>query len=61
MAQAGTQFDGELDAVKDGRIVMHFGLKGAVISALALGGHATEEGAVENLNLTCASVEVERR
>jgi hypothetical protein len=40
---------------------MHFGLKGAVISALALGGHATEEGAVENLNLTCASVEVERR
>ncbi len=58
LALTGLQFDGQLDAVNNGRVVMHFGLKGAIVSALRLGGHATDGGTFEALNLNCASVEV---
>ena len=61
MAQAGMQFEGELDAVNNGIVVLHFGLKGAIIAGLQLGDHPTDAGAVEHLQLSCASVEVERR
>lgn len=61
MAQDGKSFEGEIDMLDNGRIVVHYGLKGAVIAALQLGGRATEEGAIEQLTLACQSVELELR
>ncbi|HXN45368.1 MAG TPA: hypothetical protein VN893_01930 [Bryobacteraceae bacterium] len=61
LALTGIQFDGELDAVNDGRVVLQFGLKGAVIAALQLGGRGPDGETLESLKLNCASVEVERR
>ena len=61
MAQDGRSFEGEIDVLDNGRIVLQFGLKGAVIAALQLGGRATEDGAIENVQLSCQSVEMKPR
>jgi type VI protein secretion system component Hcp len=62
MAQDGRSFEGEIDAVDQGRIFLHFGLKGAVIAAAHFSAASGSDGApVENLTLACQSIEVEVR
>ena len=61
LALTGKSFEGELDAVDKGRIVLHFGLKGAVIVGVQLGGRAPDGGTIESVTLACEGVEVEQR
>ena len=61
LASAGKRFEGELDAVNNGRITLHLGLKGAAIVGVQIGGRASDGGPLQNLRLACESVEVEVR
>ncbi len=61
LSQAGKPFEAEIDAVNQGRIVMHLGLKGAAIVAMQITGRGSAGAPVESLTLACQSVEVEVR